>query len=87
MALLDCVPQVDGALRELKSIDGQPPNLAALPEGCRFEPRCERRIDRCRRYPDEERFDGDHRVSCWRAVESPSLRVAPPFGSQRGTRP
>jgi oligopeptide/dipeptide ABC transporter ATP-binding protein len=86
-ALLDCVPQVDGALRELRSIEGQPPNLAALPEGCRFEPRCERRIDRCRRYPDEERFDGDHRVSCWRAGEPSPLRFASSSVSQHGGAP
>jgi peptide/nickel transport system ATP-binding protein len=34
--------------RELKAIAGAPPNLAALPAGCAFEPRCDMAIDACR---------------------------------------
>jgi len=33
--------------QDLATIPGTPPRLNALPPGCRFEPRCERRIDRC----------------------------------------
>jgi oligopeptide transport system ATP-binding protein len=32
---------------DLATIPGTPPRLNALPPGCRFEPRCERRIGRC----------------------------------------
>jgi oligopeptide/dipeptide ABC transporter ATP-binding protein len=31
----------------LATIPGTPPRLNALPPGCRFEPRCERRVERC----------------------------------------
>ncbi|HVA90676.1 MAG TPA: ABC transporter ATP-binding protein [Chloroflexota bacterium] len=49
-ALLGCVPRLDasraGAVR-LTSIPGSPPDLAHLPSGCRFAPRCPRARDRC----------------------------------------
>jgi len=34
--------------QDLATIPGTPPRLNALPPGCRFEPRCDRRMDRCR---------------------------------------
>ncbi|MFX1274427.1 MAG: ABC transporter ATP-binding protein [Promethearchaeota archaeon] len=33
---------------ELKGITGEPPNLRNPPKGCRFYPRCERRMDECK---------------------------------------
>jgi oligopeptide/dipeptide ABC transporter ATP-binding protein len=39
-ALLRSVPRPDRLQRELASIAGLPPNLAQLPPGCTFEPRC-----------------------------------------------
>jgi oligopeptide transport system ATP-binding protein len=46
--LLASVPKIDGAPNQrLASIDGQPPDLAALPGGCAFEPRCALRTARC----------------------------------------
>ncbi|MCI0652389.1 MAG: ABC transporter ATP-binding protein [Planctomycetes bacterium] len=46
--LLRCLPTLrgDGAAR-LAAIDGQPPDLAALPPGCAFRPRCGYAIPRC----------------------------------------
>jgi oligopeptide transport system ATP-binding protein len=47
--LLDSVPRLDKAREmELKPIPGQPPNLAHLPSGCAFEPRCQYSIEMCR---------------------------------------
>jgi len=68
-ALLDCLPTVDGPVHELTSIEGQPPDLARLPGGCRFAPRCPLAIDMCRSYPVESVVAPEHRVSCWRASE------------------
>ena len=77
-ALLRCLPRVDGPLVALESIEGQPPNLAALPPGCRFAPRCPLAAVACTRYPDEETIGPDHRVSCWRAQDLASANgVAP----------
>jgi oligopeptide/dipeptide ABC transporter ATP-binding protein len=69
-ALLECLPRIDGPLDDLVSIEGQPPDLAALPPGCRFAPRCSMAIDACREYPDERSVVAGHRVSCWRALET-----------------
>jgi len=46
--LLASVPRLDGAAGErLVPIDGAPPDLAALPPGCAFAPRCTHAIDGC----------------------------------------
>jgi oligopeptide transport system ATP-binding protein len=47
--LMASVPRLDGdARRRLVPIDGQPPDLAALPGGCAFAPRCAHAFDPCR---------------------------------------
>jgi oligopeptide transport system ATP-binding protein len=48
--LMASVPRLDdGAKRRLVPIDGQPPDLAQLPPGCAFAPRCRQAEERCRR--------------------------------------
>jgi oligopeptide transport system ATP-binding protein len=50
----------------LVSIEGTPPNLLQLPEGCPFYVRCRYRIDKCRtNRPTLETVDNEHRVACW----------------------
>ena len=47
--LLHSVPRLTGDPdAELSSIPGSPPDVAALPPGCSFAPRCEYAVDRCR---------------------------------------
>jgi len=41
VSLLLAVPSVKGKRKRLQSIRGVPPNLASLPEGCKFAPRCD----------------------------------------------
>ena len=45
-ALLGSVPKL-GSKEPLYSIPGQPPNLATLPAGCAFHPRCPEALPRC----------------------------------------
>jgi len=45
--LLEAFPSIRGPRVPLKGIPGSPPNLAQIPSGCRFHPRCPRRMDRC----------------------------------------
>ena len=46
--LLASVPRLDGPAGErLVPIDGSPPDLAALPAGCAFAPRCTLAVDAC----------------------------------------
>jgi oligopeptide/dipeptide ABC transporter ATP-binding protein len=50
-ALLESIPRLGDDRERLAAIDGQPPDLAALPPGCAFEPRCPRALPRCREAP------------------------------------
>jgi len=49
--LLEAFPDLNRPGDTLASIPGYPPRLNALPPGCRFEPRCHRRIDICATIP------------------------------------
>jgi oligopeptide/dipeptide ABC transporter ATP-binding protein len=64
--LLKAVPKLKTKVDRLVSIEGQPPKLGNLPDGCRFAPRCARADDRCRRDEPPLLAVGDnHYVSCW----------------------
>jgi peptide/nickel transport system ATP-binding protein len=45
--LLDAFPSIHGPRVALAGIPGSPPDLGNLPAGCRFQPRCPVRMDRC----------------------------------------
>jgi peptide/nickel transport system ATP-binding protein len=45
--LLDSVPQSGGERKPLLSIEGTPPSLRNMPQGCAFHPRCGLHDDRC----------------------------------------
>ncbi|ASW08507.1 ABC transporter ATP-binding protein [Rhizobium sp. 11515TR] len=48
------------------SLEGKPPNLAMPPEGCRFHPRCPKRMDICsREVPPMVAVEPDRRVACF----------------------
>jgi oligopeptide/dipeptide ABC transporter ATP-binding protein len=68
-ALLASVP-VKGTRKErLYQIEGQPPSVDQLPEGCPFWPRCSHALDICReQYPPQASKGGDDFVHCWLAV-------------------
>ena len=64
-ALLKSIPMV-GDKGELYVIPGQPPNLAELPEGCYFHPRCPHVMTKCKSQTPPEVQIGDGRVAaCW----------------------
>lgn len=49
----------------LQTIAGSPPDLAALPPGCAFAPRCPRASARCHEaLPPSQAFSASHRASC-----------------------
>jgi oligopeptide transport system ATP-binding protein len=49
LGLMASVPRLDGdAGGQLVPIEGQPPDLAHLPPGCAFSPRCGKASDACR---------------------------------------
>ena len=70
--LLDSMPRLGQKRARLAQIPGQPPDLAALPRGCRFAPRCPRVQDRCHAEEPSLTSSADGRdVRCHFPLESP----------------
>jgi len=71
MGLIRSVPRLDlPRKRKLYVIDGLPPHLAHLPEGCAFNPRCKYAIDRCfTERPELEEVGEYHLSACFRRSE------------------
>jgi len=69
-ALLATVPSVDEKPHRLPAIEGQPPSLLTIPQGCSFAPRCSQRMDRCADAPPvlpamHDTPGSPHRAACW----------------------
>jgi len=67
VGLLGSIPKLHGAQERLAVIRGQVPDAAALPEGCRFQPRCPFAVARCGAEPALARLGENHEAACWRA--------------------
>ena len=76
LGLLGSLPRVDMVRDErLVSIDGMPPDLIALPEGCPFAARCDFVIDRCLKdTPPLMPVAPGHKAACWIDVKTGSER-------------
>ena len=69
--------------RRLPAIPGSPPDLANLPPGCAFAPRCTLAADICRAGVPEASALGDGRlVRCHRVAETIDLRSATPAAAR-----
>ncbi len=65
-ALLRCLPDVGLRREQLVEIGGQPPDLARLPPGCPFAPRCPERQPICgETFPPTTAVEDGHVASCW----------------------
>ena len=62
--LMASVPRLH-EIHEPAHIPGSPPNLVALPSGCRFAERCPARFDRCAEQPGMIRRADHRQVRCW----------------------
>lgn len=70
--LLAAIPRLDRPLRELHGLPGEPSDPLVHIPGCRFHPRCQYAIDRCRvEEPPLEEMKQGHLVACFRANELP----------------
>ena len=68
-ALLRCLPSVELKRQQLVEIGGQPPDLAQLPPGCPFAPRCVKRQPIClEAYPPTVTIQTGHIAQCYAAV-------------------
>src|SRR6266513_1208019 len=66
--LLGSMPKL-GSKDKLFAIPGHPPDLASLPSGCAFHPRCTEAMPRCSiEEPGEIQVGGDWRARFWRAA-------------------
>jgi len=71
-ALLEAVPRFSQD-DELKSIEGNVPNLVTPPPGCRFHPRCPHAMDVCRKtFPEMKELKKNHLVACYWAASPKS---------------
>ncbi len=83
MGLLSSIPRLDAAERaKLTPIEGTPPSLVGLPDGCPFAPRCPMRVDIC----DQEEPDlvdvvagtASHTAACHRSGDIERDRLTGP---------
>jgi oligopeptide/dipeptide ABC transporter ATP-binding protein len=78
LGLLASVPRLDQPRgSRLIPIDGQPPDLTRLDDGCAFRPRCRFAIDKCEQaIPPLEMVEEGQLSACWRSGEQLQLREA-----------
>jgi len=66
IGLIGALPNIEEHQETLTAIPGSIANPAHLPDGCRFHPRCQRCMERCRKeQPTMIRVNDDHFVECF----------------------
>jgi peptide/nickel transport system ATP-binding protein len=65
IGLLEAFPSIRGPRVPLTGIPGSPPNLANIPPGCRFAPRCPKVMARCEVEPPDLYRVGGTLVRCF----------------------
>jgi oligopeptide transport system ATP-binding protein len=67
VGLMNSIPRLDENVKtSLEPIDGQPPDLADVPPGCPFWPRCGFAVDKCKgERPPLAEVAANHRAACW----------------------
>jgi len=80
-SLLQSIPRLDAEAHEaLRPIEGMPPDMTNLPEGCAFHPRCPFRIERCIQETPVLAWVGDtQRAACWVTQGGTDLGAATPI--------
>jgi len=69
--LLNTVPKLNLKSRlKLPHIEGSLPEIGNVPDGCRFHPRCDRKIDICKiEKPRLEKINDNHIYYCWNPIK------------------
>jgi peptide/nickel transport system ATP-binding protein len=83
-ALLHAAPRLEsevGGDRRLATIEGQPPDASAWPEGCRFRARCPFAVEACAQHPALLPVGNGRLARCWvtqggTALYSPRARAS-----------
>jgi peptide/nickel transport system ATP-binding protein len=63
--LMASIPRLEGMVGSLPSIPGRPPDIASLPSGCTFHPRCAFSEEICSRDVPLFGGPGPHRAACF----------------------
>jgi peptide/nickel transport system ATP-binding protein len=80
-ALLHAAPRLEGTTgTRLATIEGQPPDARAWPEGCRFRARCPFAVAACEQHPELLPIDDHRSTRCWVTQRGDELHP-PPSGS------
>jgi oligopeptide/dipeptide ABC transporter ATP-binding protein len=65
IGLMNSIPSTKNAQEDLEPIPGLPPNMAHLPPGCLFHPRCSFATDECKiGYPPLRTVGSNHLSAC-----------------------
>ena len=68
IGLFNSLPKLDSTSKRLKPIKGMMPNMAKLPKGCKFCPRCSSAMDQCAASaPETVEVSPGHQVKCFLA--------------------
>lgn len=63
--LLESIPKIDRQQKRLPAIQGQVPDIANLPAGCTFNPRCSLAVEQCRiKIPPLREISTGHLAAC-----------------------
>jgi oligopeptide/dipeptide ABC transporter ATP-binding protein len=85
-ALLNAIPRMSDIDHRLTAIEGQPPDLSALPQGCSFAARCPDAFDRCRDQAPPEFAPAEGRTArCWLAPAIAAENAAKRAGQAAST--
>ena len=74
--LMASIPDMASDRERLNQIDGAMPRLNAIPQGCAYNPRCPRRLDRCLQDRPSLMPAGVTQAACW-LHEPATLEMAP----------
>lgn len=70
--LVSSIPNIGTRVDVLPQIPGAMPRVGALPEGCAFHPRCQKRLPVCTQTPpDQSTLPNGVGVACWAVGEPP----------------
>jgi len=68
--LLKAIPPVDKTIEKLNTIPGSVPNLLKPPTGCRFHPRCENALEKCKIDPPPlKEIEENHFIACYNPIK------------------
>ena len=76
IGLMGAIPDITQDRENLSQIEGAMPRLNAIPQGCAFNPRCERVFDKCRQDRPDLAAVGANQVACWLHAEVPQKVAA-----------